>query len=136
MTETLTGAPVTLTVTVTAEITPQFLFDVFITACEGGVNYWTDIANYHWRNDRDGSDDLEGFSALLLDWNSGEKHSVDFGVIATGLERIAAGGIAYLNEPSRQAIVNAILTDDAGEIDATLADLVVQAGLFDQIVYG
>ena len=49
----------------------QFLFYVFVTALEGGIGYWAESLNYHWQN-KDGSDDLEGFSSEVIDAEEGD----------------------------------------------------------------
>lgn len=42
----------------------QFLLNVFITALEGGIGYWSCASEYHWSDD-DGNEDLDGFHAIV-----------------------------------------------------------------------
>lgn len=44
----------------------QLLLDLFTTALEGGINYWSVCHTYHWSNE-DGSEDHQGFYADVSD---------------------------------------------------------------------
>jgi hypothetical protein len=123
----------------------QFLFDVFVTALEGGIGYWARIEKYHWRlPDGHGSltsdDDLDGFSALITEEETGKTYRVDRNVIRKGITALAKGAVTVASQPlsehakSFYALANR--TNDAGMLDASDADNVVQAGLFAELVYG
>lgn len=43
----------------------QYLLDIFTTALEGGIGYWSQCTDYHWCND-DGTEDLRGFYATIV----------------------------------------------------------------------
>jgi hypothetical protein len=50
----------------------QFLFNVFVTALEGGIGYWACASEYHWRRPDAGenthtldAEDLDGFYAVV-----------------------------------------------------------------------
>lgn len=88
----------------------QCLFDLFITALEGGIGYWASVRDYHWRA-ADGGEDLDGFSATVID---GEHWSE---AIADVRERLADAGEsrkprlpevqALLSERGQWHVVNA-----------------------------
>ena len=44
--------------TAKTDLRKQFLFDVFVTALEGGIGYWSVAEEYHWKKD---GEDLDGF---------------------------------------------------------------------------
>ena len=52
----------------------DFLHSVFVTAMEGGVNYWADLVEYRWSHGApDYKADLDGFRAVIADQDTGEK---------------------------------------------------------------
>lgn len=124
-----------VTITVTLPVSAEFVHDVFVTACEGGINYWAEVDQYHW-SDGNGNDDLFGFFAVIHDGEDPTKFRVDASVIANGLQRVSAGPVEHLGEGLRANIVKATIAGDAGEIDANDADTIVQVGLFGRIIYG
>ena len=128
-----TADPVIVTVTLTREIEPQFLFDTFIAACEGGVNYWADVTRYHWQNS-DGTDDVYGFSAVLVDQDTGEKHGIGWNAIVGGIRLILSCAVG--SSEHWEALSQAIADGDDGAADADLADAIVQAGVFGRLIYG
>lgn len=125
-----------VTITVTLPVSAEFVHDVFVTACEGGINYWAEVDQYHW-SDGDRNPDLFGFFAVIHDAEDlATKFRVDASVIAAGLQRVSAGPVEHLGEGLRANIVQATIAGDAGEIDADDADTIVQVGLFGKVIYG
>lgn len=124
-----------VTITVTLPVSAEFIHDVFVTACEGGI-CWAYIDQYHW-SDGNRNPDLYGFFAVIRDAEEHRaKFRVDASVIAAGLQRIAADPVEYLGEKQRANIIQAAMAGDAGEIDADDADTIVQVGLFGRLIYG
>ena len=120
----------------TAERT-EFLSDLLVTAIEGGINYWAGI------DFRDDVDPVTGTlngkpltCARIVDTEEQTIFTVDLDTIETGITRACT------------AMTNGTLRDDAqlrtanrtngdeGDFDALSADLAVQLGLFDNVVYG
>ena len=127
----------------------QFLFDVFVTACEGGINDWSSILKYHWRKKDadtqtiDGDTDYAGYYAEIVEDESDEsprpRHRIDAAVIEAGLKAIRekTAEELSLHDGNRRIVIGAEGTLDAGtEFDAESANWVVQAGLFGQVIYG
>jgi hypothetical protein len=117
----------------------QALLDVFVTALEGGIGYWSVCRRYRWALP-DGEEDLDGFHAVIEETESGDDvppvHRIDAAVILRGLQRLAAPGDGYRDV---RAVARAILAGDEDatcDCDAEVADCIVQAGLFDEVVYG
>lgn len=110
------------------------LFYIFVTALEGGIGYWSVANDYHWQND--GEYDLDGFYALVEETESDEpvEHRIDAQTILRGLEYFARGGEGYKHV--RAAARSIIAGDEDIDYDAEIADCIVQAGVFGEVVYG
>jgi len=143
----------------------EFLFDVFVTAMEGGSNYWCYRHDYRcMQRGEDGQVikkadgypeyDTEGFYAVITVDNEPDlgRITVNAATIALGLSRILSaktfevldwetakvthGDIKNLGKGTANAIRRAWTECEAGDIDAELADVVLQVGIFDEVVYG
>jgi hypothetical protein len=120
-------------------MTKQFVHDVFVTALEGSIDYWAEILKYHWGiKEKDGNyrDDLDGFFAEVVPRDEPDSElRIDKTTILDGVAQIIDDNIRI--SPDRmEKIREAARLNDAGDIDADLADCIVQAGLFGEIVYG
>ena len=113
----------------TIEIGEQELLDIAITAVEGGIGYWSMIEGYDYKNPNK--------IGILHPTEKGEFSSTTLTVqtVLKGIKQILSGNVKVSNS-IRQSILLAIVSDDMGEIDAGVADCIVQAGLFLDIVYG
>lgn len=113
----------------------RFLFDVFLTAIETGIGYWATIRTYYWRTE-DGVEDHEKFYARISEQEDDTStFDVDAYTIGIGIKHVL-GKDFKVNPAIRAAIEEANHRNDAGMIDAIAADVIVQAALFGQIVYG
>lgn len=125
----------------------QFLGDIICGAVESGTGYWAQVSQYQYeslgkiyvvvgelRED-------EGARATLHALNDREDayeeegHEVTVETIAHGIRGIVSGRVS-VNDRIREAIIEANRDNDAGQMDADDADVIVQAGLFDTITYG
>lgn len=136
----------------------RFLHDIFVTAIEGGITYWASIEEYHWcaggaENALDNTD-LDGFFAQITEEdvaNDGHPHRIDINVLHRGIERILSAKAPYydpniartqcesipgLDRGTAAVVRQANHELDAADIDAGIADAIIQAGLFNEIVYG
>jgi hypothetical protein len=113
---------------------------MFTTALEGGIGYWSECLEYCWSKGPDHEPDLDGFYALIEETESGEDepptHRIDREVILRGLSRLFAGEYRGLHAKTAGLIMAAALGGDAGRLDASDADCLVQIGLFGEVVYG
>ena len=128
----------------------QFLFDVFVTAIEGRL-LWAVIDKYHWGVDAAVADstierqyDLEGFHARIRDVENGLKsYQIDSWVIRKGLgvikrmkdDPVTGSPSGGLHKSYRGQVLVADHQNDASDIDASLADCIVQCGLFGEVKY-
>ena len=120
----------------------EFLQGVFITAMEGGVNYWADVTDYSpdgmWEEPRGGRlvdpPDPTKFYALLIDMeDEDEEFLVNINTIAKGFGLVKDPDVRIRD---RKRLLEAYREMDAGYIDAGDADSIVQLGLFGEIVFG
>ncbi len=125
-----------VTFTVRARVSKETLFNVFVTALEGGIGYWSVCTKYRWALP-DGSEDLDGFHAVIEETESREDtppvHRIDAKVIVRGLKHFATPGSGYNDV---RAACLALLAGEDADYDAVVADCIVQAGLFGEVVYG
>ena len=118
----------------------QFLMDVFTTAIEGGINGWAAVSQYQWRKP-DGSDDLDGFFATVHELNDDESDYREVGLcvnadtIAAGIGKITRGE-CNVHQDYVSRIREASVENDAGDIDAYDASMIVQAGMLGEVIYG
>ena len=128
---------VTLTVPVTCEVSKDALHGLFVTALEGGIGYWSVCTKYRWRAE-DGGDDLDGFFADIEETETDEDdaptHRIDAACILRGLAYFAQPGEGYRHVRSVARAV--LMGDEDVDYDAEDADCIVQAGLFNEVVYG
>lgn len=105
---------------ITVELDDQIIIDVFNTAMEGGVNYWADFDEYQWLGLG-----LEFFATVRdMEDEDAEWLRVDAETIRKGLTLAAKKG---------RREVGTIFAED---YDAYDADVIVQLGLFGEIVFG
>lgn len=111
----------------------EFLDDVITTAVEGGTGYWAVVHAYKWVDLKPG--EVYAVIEEIEDPQAPGRHRIDADLIARGIGRVLYPGFrirADLCELIRAADREA----DAGLIDADGADVIVQAALFGEIVYG
>jgi hypothetical protein len=125
-----------------SEARQEFLLDVFVTAMEGGIGYWSACHEYHWEaEDPLLPGDLYGFYAKVREWDeengeyTGDLLLINDAVIARGINLILKGEVK-LNSEIKDWIAKDSRLNECGMIDACAADCIVQAGLFGKIVYG
>ena len=94
--------------------------DLFVTACEGGSNYWADVSNY----------DLVEITATVLDREDRTKYDVNACTIIDGVLTVAK----FLRcDDTYLALMQEI---QHATYDAIGADIVLQMGIFGELIYG
>lgn len=118
---------------------------IFVTALEGGIGYWSLCETYRWSlRDEAGKAtdeyDVLGFKADIIDTGDGDgedKYVIDRSVIAKGVGRYVHWTKSHGNEYHRRASQNLRNAEwDELDFDAEIADVIVQLGLFGELVYG
>lgn len=124
------------TITMTVEIPEKLCRDIIITACEGGIGYWSLLETYNGPAIDEGR---EGALPLrLLDQADGENGEwMDLGVeqIVLGLQRLVAERPLH---PMTTRMLRAVVNYESGDYDydADDADGVVQYGVLGEWRYG
>lgn len=109
----------------------QFLDDVVTTALEGGIGYWSVCSAYEW--------DGVPARAQIQEFDEGTEEygpllEVDRTLIRKGIKEILAGG--HVNPTILSYVQDADKHNDSGDVDADVADCIVQVGLFGKLIYG
>lgn len=130
-----------------------FLAELGATACEGGVNYWAYVDNYAWflpylsdSSTCEPSPSGGGaFEATLSDKfeNDFKPTKININTVATGINRIMNANLEELkskyglSSEFRTKLRKASNTNDDIDswIDAGVADIVIQIGMFDEVIY-
>lgn len=133
--------------TTTASPTAQFRWDLFVTALEGGINYWARCSHYHiWKSgtsDAEGDsldEDLHGFYAAVRPHETDEGFDpslvIDYKVIGKGYALATTEWRDRLHWSSGEK--PPLFMSEAGDwdFDASDADVIVQLGLFGEVRYG
>lgn len=109
----------------TLSINTQLLNDIFVTAIEGGINYWCNVNQYNH--------DIDNYSANVTITESPKDfvqldYTINQETVINGINKIA-------NAQSRRCkeIMSNIMTEN---FDAEDADLITQVGLFGTPVFG
>jgi hypothetical protein len=112
----------------------EFLADLITTAVEGGINYWSSVANYQWRAGPATT------SVTVRDDEGGEGKAwhLDVEVIGAALEKLLTDPLACKVHVNNVKILwAASATNGEAEVpDAGAADLVVQVACFGEVIYG
>lgn len=132
----------TFTVAPVMTVTGQFLSDILTTAIEGGSNYWIERADSIERvEDKQSPNYLSPTFIRKLKVSEGEPKEgmgdtfdVTLQVMADGVRRLLDGSVK-----ARQDIIADVLAsvvEGDALMDADAADVVLQAGLFGEVVFG
>lgn len=115
----------------------QFLADVLTTAVEGGIQYWSTVEEY--RNEY--SVPVAETYAVIID-DDGDEHRITIDTIAHGIQVLTTGentGKAFsmcgMDYWKQFLLANRTNSED-GDYDADIADNIVQAGLYGEVIYG
>ena len=107
----------------------EFLNDVFITAIEGGINYWCNCKDY--KNTDLGDSWSE---AIVVDLLDGREYTINPNLILVAISKII-NEKADVSSRIIHEIKVAYESLDAGEIDAELADAIAQIVCFGRVKY-
>lgn len=107
----------------------QYLDDIIVTAVEGGIGYWAIGRDYKW------SDDGPSSVEIMEEEEGGTWHMVDRSAIRKGIGMVLSGATG-VHESYVDTLRKAERHNDAGDIDAELADIIVQAAILGDVVYG
>jgi hypothetical protein len=116
----------------------QALLDVFTTALEGGIGYWSVCSRYRWwvGPDADLDKQAKDFIAVIEETEADEPttHVIDRTVIARGIRRAHDHGYSGYHGAALRMLQFGRYEEL--DYDADTADIIVQWGLFNEHVYG
>jgi hypothetical protein len=123
-------------VTFTAQLSRKVLGDILSTAIEGGCNYWADMTTV--RAPKDDPDDVFYLSSGFRDREdvsvSPVGGNVGLAEVAKGIERILTP--EFQASPGLKKLCLMLCVDpDNADYDASDADNIIQAALFNEIIY-
>jgi hypothetical protein len=128
-----------MTTRTTARI--QFLNDVITTAVEGGIGHWASPSAYNWGTDK-GKFSLDGtpYPTTVTIYEEEDEGNFRFfpltiDAVASAIRKISRGE-SQISEDRVKTIVDASRENDGGDIDADLADCIVQVAVLGDVVYG
>lgn len=123
-----------ITITQKITITDQDIDDIVCTALEGGINYWCDNVEVN-------GDYLGQYASDQISRNGQLKFYVSDPVNDTDMfvmdkEMLLKGIRMYLENPNAPYDIIDNASIDTCNVDADVADMIIQYALFDEIVFG
>jgi hypothetical protein len=109
----------------------ELLNDIMTTALEGGIGYWAATRCVV----RNTGGYIESFECQKSDEPSSEWFYVDGTLIELGMQRVLAPEFEVCRD-ILHAVFDAKRERDSSYIDVESADVIVQAALFNEIVFG
>lgn len=123
-----------LRLTFTLNVSREDLKDILGVACFGGINYWACLNESTDTND---TEFLNGEAYCVTDAEDEDEYLgvLDEMTMLKGIERAVEGGYFAEYNWYRFAEGNHIEID-MYNVDSDVADVIVQLGMFDDIIYG
>lgn len=107
-------------------LSASFIEDVVITAIEGGINYWA--TSIH--------DEFGALHFELQDTPEKGRLTVTYEMVAEAIQRLVNYEQTLAGSYIFDQIFGAVMRHDAGGIDASGADVIVQVAALGEVVYG
>ena len=147
---------VTIAIRKDVEVSDEFLACIITTAVEGGIGYWSQVSDYNWTDPQLDKEPTSHFAEARVhemadadeteyevygdDWSGWYRKEgvwVRMEDIARALAKIAGPDeIEHCGQTWRERMVSAMIEEDAGDIDSSDADNIVQVAMFGKLVYG
>lgn len=121
------------TVTITHEVSDRLIRDIIITACEGGIGYWSVLDKYDGPAIDDGKPDALPLYIADDEDRQGPWMRLGEAQIILGIERILKD---YPMSRHARNVTEALALNDASVLDADDCDGIVQCGVLGEITYG
>ena len=121
----------------------SLVFSIFVSAMESGrygSGYWLEILDYHCNK----KDDKDFHSIIRVDElykddkdkriAKRRKYTINRNTIIRGLKRVASGKMKVADNYVSTCV--SLLATGDGDFDGDASDVVVQAGLFNEVIFG
>jgi hypothetical protein len=103
----------------------QFIRDIIHIATEGGINYWANIKHIDW-----------GWCRIkLVDEDNDQEFIIGIRAINKAIETIVKEP-NMIRDDLELLMYHADKYNDACDVDAELADCIIQVACFNEIIYG
>lgn len=113
----------------------DFLHYCIVHAMEGGIDYWSDVEVYKWHDPGKNGEGNVRVDRCEIHEHDEKNHTITPEVIEKAIAALVANTVK-IRPDLRKTILGASAVNDAGDIDSEAADVLVQIGLFGEIVYG
>jgi hypothetical protein len=128
-------------ITINIELTDQFCSDIMCTALEGGIGYWAQADKIVQSDEEDCmlhyvSCKLAALNDDETDFDWSNPYTLDFNAIRRGVERVLHPDFSVRSDIRGWILADLCDQERGGMIDSEAADVIVQAALFGEIVYG
>lgn len=115
----------------------QMIWDLLITAVEGGIGYWSTCHSYRWIDD----DGVECPPSVVVVPDDEDPIVVTAADIARAAFRIVKSKqdgepIRFVSDDTYRAVWDAVRDPEESDCDAGVADQVFQLAALGEIVYG
>lgn len=122
----------TVDVISTIKVTQEDIDDIMCTALEGGINYWCSCAEVvgDYLGEYASEQISRGGMLLLHDAEEDEEYDLDLNQLLNGIKQAYDGNYFAEYEWCDGKTI------DTCQIDAEVADVIVQLALFDDVIYG
>ncbi len=120
----------------TIRVSNEDIDDIVCTALEGGINYWCNSAEVEGEYLGEFASDQisRGGTLKLYDAESDDVWLLDKPKLLNGISKAITNG--FLLEYEWAKFDNEIITLDTCQIDAEVADAIIQYALFGKIIFG
>lgn len=129
------------------ELEPKFFADVLSTIIDSNIADWAEGRNFEHTNDGDYLRcEMRPHRQEGLVFDEGDKRNdwieIGYAEVEAAMQKVinhqaGVDGAKPLCTPYiAKYILDAVLEQDAGHIDAEAADVIIQVALFDEIVFG
>ena len=123
-----------ITITQKITITDQDIDDIVCTALEGGINYWCDNVEVNGDYLGQYASDQISRGGQLKFYVSDPVNDTDMFVMDKDM--LLKGIRMYLENPNAPYDIIDNTSIDTCNVDADVADMIIQYALFDEIVFG
>jgi hypothetical protein len=131
------------TITVQYDIPEQLIRDIIITACEGGIGYWSQLESYDGPAIADGVEGSLPLRIREIEEEGWDESTTVYGPWRDlGIPEVVKGLRLMIQEwpdrPDTRRMIQAIANYESGnwDFDAGDADNVIQFSLLGDLVYG